>query len=608
MLLQRLVEYAQSSSDVVPAFYARKPVRYVLDIDSDGKPRGELTPLGDTSLPDQRFGVPRLVPAITRTVAIAPTIAVDTPEYVFGWVAQEAKPDRVAQQHAAFRELAEQWAKEEDDVAGPAHAVHAFYRDGHHVRVAQPSEWTRSDLVALRVNGMFACETGSAQRFWATVAGGRKGLGRSGVCLVCGRNQPLLKTIPQQVQQRWVPGATQSASLVSVNEAVHGFELQKFLGHTPICVDCGLRVMAALTALLSSPTHSSSYSGQDARIAWWLTGHVEFDVMGLLDRPDEGQVQQLLRSATLGELLDSDRLSMFCAVVVGGNVARVVVREWIELPLPKVKQNLAAWFEDLAMVDVWTATPKPIGVPQLARVTGRWQAGRGEAGGSWAKFGASGSDRPQGIYQALLRSALLGKTLPPKLLTHVIARIRNDGRIDTARVALIRLALRRHHTTTDPEVYMPTLNLDNLDPAFVSGRLFAVLEDLQRAVQSRRGGEPLNVTFTDRYFARAVTSPMVALVAGRRDARAWLKRLRRDRPNWAAAYERRLDELFSQLPADAGGMLLGAVITQQAKFILGYHQQRAALRAERIQAAAGNQTDLPPDTGEPVPAAEGESE
>jgi CRISPR-associated protein Csd1 len=106
------------------------------------------------------------------------------------------------------------------------------------------------------------------------------------------------------------------------------------------------------------------------------------------------------------------------------------------------------------MVDAWTGALTPVGLIHLARVTGRWQAGRGGATGSWAKFGASGADRPDGIYQALLRAALLGKALPPKLLTHVINRIRIDGRVDTARVALIRLALRRRPGTKDPEVYM----------------------------------------------------------------------------------------------------------------------------------------------------------
>jgi CRISPR-associated protein Csd1 len=126
---------------------------------------------------------------------------------------------------------------------------------------------------------------------------------------------------------------------------------------------------------------------------------------------------------------------------------------------------------------------------------------------------------------------------------------------------------------------MPTLNPNLHQPAYLSGRVFAVLEQLQYAAGRARGDQGLNVTFTDRYFGRAVTSPAVALVAGRRDARAWLKRLRRDRPGSARYYENLLDDLFDRL-AQAGGIPHGTVLADQAAFILGYHQQRAALRTK----------------------------
>jgi CRISPR-associated protein Csd1 len=605
MLLQRLVEYARSSPDVVPPFYGRKPVRWVLDLNPDGTPAGDLIDLADASEPGRRFGASHVVPAITRTVGVAPTLAVDTPEYVFGWVSDVTKQERVARQHEAFRELTSEWARTEK-TEGPARTIAAFYQAGHHRKVPKPAEWGRSDLVAFRVRGEFACKTAEAVRFWAVVAGGRKGLGQSSLCLVCGQVRPLLKTIPQQIQRRHLPGATQSASLVSVNEAVHGYGLQKFLANTPICIDCGLSTMTALTALLSSERHSSTYSGQDTRLAWWLTGAAHFDPIAMVSKPDEAEVQQLLASAARGDLFESDNLAMFCALAVGGNVARVVVRDWVEMPLPKVQQNLRRWFRDHEIVDEWTGEVVHCGVGRLAAVSGRWQAGRGNGKGSYARFGSSGEDRPDGVYRALLRSALLSKALPPRLLAHVVHRIRTDGRVDAARVALIRLALRRRPFVIDPEAYMPALGMDIRDPAYLSGRLFAVLEDLQR-VSAWAYGQRINTTFTDRYFGRAVTNPMVAIVAGRRDARAWLKRLRRERPGWAAAYEKRLDDLFNQL-AEVGGMPLGAVVTQQAAFILGYHQQRAALRAERTQKSSGKQTDLPPADDENSTDPEGETE
>ncbi|GAB3810834.1 type I-C CRISPR-associated protein Cas8c/Csd1 [Micromonospora zhanjiangensis] len=603
MLLQRLVQYADSSDDVDPPFYARKPVRWLLDITGDGSPAGALTDTAQPKEPGRKFGVPRAVPAVTRTVGVAPALAVDTVEYVFGWVDEAAKPDRVAKQRAAFRELTKDWAAAEPD--GPAAAVDAFYRDGHDQTFEPPEGWKRSDLVAFRVDGELACAAESAIRYWATVAGGRKGSGQSGLCLVCGQDKPLLKTIPLQVPQRWLPGATQGASLVSINASVHGYELQKFLGNTPICLDCGLKFMSAFTTLLSSERHSTTLSGQNARLAWWVVGGSIFDPMGPLDQPNETDIQDLLAGPATGERGDLDENSTYCSVTVGGNVARVMVRDWVELPVPRIKENIRQWFDDHEIVDQWTGEVTRIRLVQLARAAGRWQRGRGGGAGSWAQFGSSGEDRPAGIYNALLRSALLRQPLPPKLLTHVINRIRQDGRLDPARVGLIRLALRRHPSLTkaERERLTPTLNLDNPTPAYLSGRIFAVLDELQRTV-SHAAKQPLNTTFAEKYFGRAITNPQAVLVAGERTAVAWLRRLRGPlkRPTWANAYQRRLDDLYAQLPQIPSG----AVLAEKANFILGYHQQRAAMQAERTAAAAAKKsTDLPPTLDEVAPETEG---
>src|SRR5256886_1163575 len=523
MLLQRLVQYADTGTEVIPAFYERKPVRWGLNLDSDGRPDGELTDQAEPGERDRRFGVPRLVPKVSRTMGISPALGVDNPEYVLGWVGDGGDAIGVPKQHQAFRDLMLQWAAEEPDDPVAA-AVAAFYHRGVQATVGQPQQWGRGERVALRVAGVFAGDTPSARHFWAQVAGGRKGLGRAGLCLVHGGIGPLLKTMPQQVERRWLPGATNSAALVSINEAVHGYELQKFLANAPICVDCGLKFMSGLTSLLSSPRHSALLPGQNSRLVWWLTGGRDEGVMAMLDTPDEAQVRHVLANVA-GDVGDLDD-AYFCSMTVGGNVARVVVRDWVEMPLAKVYRNILAWHRDHEIVDPWSGQVIRIGLHQLVRVTGRWQPGRGGASGSWVKLGGSGEDRPGGAYRGLVRAALLGVPLPPRLSAHVIHRIRADGRIDASRVALLRLALRRRPSTTNPEVYTPMLNTDNRDPAYVSGRIFAALEAVQESF-AYVSKQTLNTTFADRHLARAITSPRTAILPRRRTANPRLKRIPR---------------------------------------------------------------------------------
>ncbi|MGC4806811.1 type I-C CRISPR-associated protein Cas8c/Csd1 [Micromonospora sp. DT233] len=600
MLLQRLVEYADTSKDVVPPFYARKPVRWNVEIDGNGVPRGDLVDTADRTDPSRKFGATSLVPAVTRTVGISPVLAVDNGEYVFGWLSEGAKPERVVKQHDAFRALINEWAAAEPD--GPGPAIAAYYRDGHAAKLEPPADWGRGDLISFWVDGAYAADSPAARRFWAGVAGDRKGSGRSGLCLVCGQMQPLLQTVPQQIPRRWVPGATNNASLVSMNEATHGYELQKFLTNTPICAGCGLKFMTALTDLLSNPLHSTALSGQNARLAWWVLGGSTFDPWATVEQPDPAHIRDLVASPARGTEAMVDGQSRYCSVTVGGNVARVVVRDWVELPVSQVKENIRVWFGDHEIVDAWTGEVVRVKASQLARAAGRFEAGRNGGPGTWAKFGATGEQRPPDMFHRLLSSALLRRPLPPKLLNHVINRIRIDGRLDAARAALIRLALRRHPNLPLPERerLTPDLNVENKTPAYVSGRIVAVMDDLQRTV-FRVADQNLNTTFAERYFARAIDNPQVVIVAGRRNVVAWLKRLRGPlrRPQWSDAYERRLDDLFVQIDA----IPAGAVLTDKAQFILGYHQQRAEMRVERLAAAANKKkTDLPPEPADAAPS------
>lgn len=594
MLLARLVDYAGSVSDVPPPFYAWKRIRWIVELNPDGSPASRhLTDLADPADRTRRMGVAHLVPVVQRSgTAAQPMLVTDTAEYALGWSSDDARSAKAAQYHAAFADLALRWHTA--DPTAESAAIRGFLQNEHRAHLTQDPALAGNHLVAFRCAGRFLHTGMSAQRFWAEEAERRKGSTRSGLCLVCGRPGRLLQTIPQQLPTRLVPGATNNASLVSLNKAAHGFDLQEQLVHTPICTTCGLQSMAALESLLNGEESSTTYPGQDARLTWWVTGDANFDIR-TLDEPTPENVARLLGSAARGAQASGDDLETFCSLAVGGNVARVVVREWIEQPLWRIRDNLRAWFDNHEMIDAWTGHPGHVGVRRLALATGRWIPGRGGANGAYARFGATGADRPDGVYRALLSAALLNRPLPPRLLAHVVHRVRTDGRVDTERAALIRLALRRPPYRKDD--YMPVLNPNDKQPAYLAGRIFAVLADLQYLANHARGSQPLNTTFGDRYFGRAVTSPAVALVTGRRTARAWLRVLRPRRPGATRAIEERLDELFDQL-AQAGGMPHGTVLAEKAAFILGYHQERAAARASRAKnaAAANNTTESDSET------------
>ncbi|MGH3917418.1 MAG: type I-C CRISPR-associated protein Cas8c/Csd1, partial [Pseudonocardiaceae bacterium] len=387
-------------------------------------------------------------------------------------------------------------------------------------------------------------------------------------------------TVPGKLPKRLVPGASNDAALVSINERVFGYGLDTQLGSTPLCVVCGEAMTAALVDVLS-PRSAASHGGKDSRLAWWVTGGAGADDMDLLDGPDPERITTLLRSVHSGQKPDSNENNeIFCSLTVGGNVARVMVRDWVEMPLPQLRKNIAKWFTDHKIATRWDDQREHHGLGRLALVTGRWLRDRQR----YADFDAKGADRPESVHRDLVRAAIRGTPLPPSLLAHLVHRVCTDGRLDEPRAALIRIVLNR--SPFAPEKPMPSdLDQTNNDPGYVAGRLFAALEQLQYDASDGK----LNTTYGDRFFSGAVTNPRAAIVNGRRDANAWLRKLRRTKRGAAINHDKRLDELFRLLDATVG-LPARTTLRQQSMFLLGYHHQRAHHFASRPAATTPEET------------------
>jgi CRISPR-associated protein Csd1 len=580
MLLQRLVEYAEQRNEVAP-FHRERLFSWQLNLDGGGKLRSaDLQELVTTDTKGRRRAVPHTTPSTVRTMGVAANLAADDVQYVLGWGDPDSKPSRVAQCHTAFVDLVQRWADSDEGKGDPvAQAVAAFYRSSVASELRRPESCTAKQGVVINVDGLPAYRASSIVPFWSAEVARRKGGGAEGLCLVCGRVRPLLDTVPGKLPARLVPGASNDAALVSINERVFGYGLGTQLGSTPLCVVCGEAMTAALIDVFSSH-NAASYGGQDSRLVWWLTGGADTGDVDLLDEPDPERITALLQSVHRRHQQSRDqRTEMFCALTVGGNVARVMVRDWVQMPLPQLKKNIAQWFTDHEIATRWDDRRLHYSLGRFASVTGRWLRDRQR----YADFDAKGADRPNSVHRDLVRAAIRGTPLPPSLLAHLVHRVCTDGHLDEPRAALIRLALIRSPLIR--EAPMPALDPTNTDPGYVAGRLFAALEQLQ---YDASGGK-LNTTYGDRFFSGAVTNPRAAIVNGRRDANAWLRKLRRIKPGAVVRHDKQLDELFGLV--DAGAGLPGrTTLFQQSMFLLGYHHQRAHHFASRPVATVPEET------------------
>ncbi|MFZ4138652.1 type I-C CRISPR-associated protein Cas8c/Csd1 [Streptomyces koyangensis] len=577
MLLQRLTEYGERIAGKLPAeFYREKQIHWVLDIGEDGR-QGRLL---HRKVPGrQRDQVVRKpVPYVQRSgTKVPPYLLVDTAEFALGIakadkdgkVTDKAK-DEAERRHEAYRELVLRWAETSDEPA--AQAAQRFFSAGP-VTFSLPEgvdakQVEAKDTVAVMAGTRWLHELDSAQRLWAQEVRSRKGGAeeRSGLCLVCGEHRALLATIPEPVKKGAVPttGGSNEGQLISINAPAQGRDGATQLVNTPVCHQCGGRTMAVLNHLLASDRHRRRFR-DDGVLLWW-TRHGQDDsalAMFFDDQPEPAEIERLLDSPhtspapTAGGGLDTDA---FYALSLGLNNARLVVRDWIDIPLPAARRNLAAWYEDHGVWDGWEGRTRYVPLWQMALACGRWLGER------YAPKSA-----PHGLEPELLRSALHQIRPPARALPLLLQRVHADRRIDLPRLALLRLLLNRSPNPQDH--LMPQLDKDSTDPAYRWGRLFAVLESVQHAALP-----DINTTLRDKFFSAASTAPASTMPRLYRDAGAHLKRLRRDKPAAAHALEARLDEIYEKVCDDLPGHLDDV---QQGRFIIGYSHQRAEDRARR---------------------------
>lgn len=188
------------------------------------------------------------------------------------------------------------------------------------------------------------------------------------------------------------------------------------------------------------------------------------------------------------------------------------------------------------------------------------------------------------LIQSIVESILTGMPYPLTLQQACINQInakRNDANrnlsisyIRELRAAVLKACINRkirkannNHIT---ELKM-ALDKENTNIAYLAGRLFAVLEQIQGASL----GKGVNATIRDRFYGSASTRPNT--VMGRLIALSnhHLAKLRKDKPGWAFHFERQLEELFALYEANVPVFPAVFSLDEQSIFAVGYYHQKA---------------------------------
>ncbi len=180
------------------------------------------------------------------------------------------------------------------------------------------------------------------------------------------------------------------------------------------------------------------------------------------------------------------------------------------------------------------------------------------------------------LMSGIMLAAFNGTNYPQALLHTVIRRVRTDSdeeknhfiKLNDTRVGIIKACLNRKARINGlKEEFTMSLNKENNSPAYLCGRLFAVLEKIQQ--DSSGGG--LNRTIKDSYFASACARPSSIMTKLVQLSQNHLRKLSEGQRIF---YNKLIGEIINGID---GGFPQTLDLDSQGGFIIGYYQQNKAL-------------------------------
>lgn len=582
-----------------PTLYAKRPVRYWIDLTADGDPLGDgPQDTADADNRAQRRGIRRLAPTVQRTAATRPLLLADTAEYTFGYAGAEPgekAAKRAAQRHAAYLELL---AACHEATGEPAvGAVLRFLESSPLERMAPGEDFDASASVSFRVDGQDVVDLPPVMAFWAdSQRTGDNGGGDALQCLVCGETRPAERRLKEKI--KGIPGGqTAGTALISANAAAFSsYGLEESL-IAPVCGECGERFTKGINALLAS--EDAVRVGDMAFVSWTREPEHGINMLGLLRRPNDfgdqlDELDALPHAATPRDFasqfgvrqgkapapLDEGQQEQLYAAGLSAAGGRAAVRSWHAATVGEAVDNARRWYDRQKIAGAWGERPWTdagrLGLIQLAGATVRELR-----------------ELPSTVPRALVEGFLAGGRLPEDLLIRAVRRTQAERGVRRNHAALIKMVL-RSQPEAEEEDTLVSLDRESANPAYNCGRLLAELENAQRKAATA-SGQKINATIVDRFFGKASTAP--GSVFGRlvEGAQPHLSKLERDRPTWYRGIQEQLEEIMDRLAGEFPGVLTPR---EQGEFVLGYYHQRASNRAEaaaaRANGASGKKSEEAP--------------
>ncbi len=609
MILQALTRYydilsKDSENDIAPPGYSAAGVSFALNISDQGELLDIFSLITQVQRGKNLVDMPRrmIVPEqVKKTSGIASNFLCENTVYALGISNKKEDPGYAAKRFEAFCQLHKDLLSKADCSA--ARAVIAFLdrygplKDQEHPAINNHLDTLlKGGNLVFMFQGQYVHEDPAILQVWEAYKAGKEAV--LGQCLVTGETAPIARL---HASLKGIRDANSTgATLVGFNaRAYESYNREKGQGlNAPVSEKATFAYTTALNYLLSSANPNKKIHLGDTTVVYWAESenkryatafssifspeYIEETVNDSAgQKKAEKRLGKIAEKVRRVQALDISRITeeldpntRFYVLGLTPNIARISVRFFITDPFGKIIERITRHYIDLEIVKEYEDDPTFIPLWEVLRET--------------VSKKAKDQDAAPLMAGAVLRSILSGASYPAALYYAIFNRIRADTddkdtkKINYRRAAIIKAFLIRKYRnqTENPikEVLVMSLNEKSNIPAYVLGRLFAVLEKVQQeAIGS------VNASIKDRYFTSACASPASVFPVLLR-----LSQHHISKAEFGYASDRRIQDILNLLDIEKNPIPARLSLDEQGIFVLGYYHQRAAFFIPKGNEAAAH--------------------
>ena len=569
MILQALAKHYENlaaEGKVSKEGWCEAKVSYAIELMPDGKLKGFISLKTEEERGKKKVWVSttRMVPQmVTRSSGVSSNFLCDNSKYMLGFD-KDGSSKRVLECFQAAKEKhLELLEQAEGEMAASIKAFFETWNPEKEEEKLKESEiWealTDGGNLIFYMNGCEAQEDEEIKELWnekQNSCDGEEG-GNTGICLVTGKKAEISR-IHRTI--KGVPGAQSSgAALVSFNAPAFESYGKEQSYNAPVGKYAEFAYTTALNYLLSQRNYTFQLG--DTMVVYWA----ENGQKAYQDVFSFALVPTVDNRETIREIFDcikkdqpikvediEDSEQRFYILGLAPNAARLSVRFFYQDSFGKILEHISEHYERMKIVQPSWETREYMSIRDMLMET--------------VNQNSRDKSPIPNMAAMVMQAVLSGGRYPASLYTDTLIRIRADQgerKLSWGRTAILKAYLIRNTNWKEGVNYMG-LNKENSEQPYLLGRLFAVLEFIQKDTNPG-----IKATIRDRYFNSACATPASVFPILIKLMNSHMKKLERDNLGAKISYENQLTEIMGKLDEFPRRLTL----EEQGKFDLGYYHQ-----------------------------------